>query len=176
MASLSALFTLLGLIGFVYGYYFQSKHPGKAFIIQMLAIGIGTILAIFTKENGALTPVYALVIDSILIRKFNTSQYDLLRRRFLQLVLIVLLIYLSPLFRDWFTISERRQFSSWERLNSQLVILWQYLYHAFLPQQPTFFGPYHDDVVLNPYEDSKLRNKWLVLKAQNIMTLFFDIN
>ena len=148
MTSLSALFTLLALIGFVYGYYFQAHNSFRAFIIQMLVLAIGTTLAVFTKENGALTPLYALVIDSILIRKFNTTRYDLLRRRLLQLGLIILLIYLSPLFRDWFTFNEYRQFSSWERLNTQIVILWQHLYLAFLPQQPTFFGPYHDDVVL----------------------------
>lgn len=146
--SLAMLFGLLGLAIFVYGYFLQSPHPKRALIIQAGGLGLGTLLAIFTKESGALFPVYALIIDVVLLKKLSAPKpFIWLRRGALWLGLFALLAYLSPWNLNWLAYSEYRGWSSWERLQTEVVILWDYLYRAFSPQ-PSAFSPFHDDVEL----------------------------
>lgn len=146
--SLSTLFGLIGLTIFVYGYFVQSNQPQRALLVQSLGLGIGTLLAIFTKESGALFPIYALVVDALLLQTLSAPKFiRQLRRSTLLLGLLALLAYLSPLNQDWFSVNQFRGWSSLERLQTEVVLLWQYLYMAFFPQ-PTAFGPFHDDVTL----------------------------
>lgn len=146
--SLAAMFGLLGLVAFVYGYFLQSGRPYKALLIQGLGLGIFSLLAILTKESGALFPIYALVIDAVLLRQLPArKQVRWVRLGVLWLGLVALLVYLSPFYRDWLAINTFRGWSSLERLQTQIVLLWQYLYLGFFPQ-PTAFGPFHDDVEL----------------------------
>jgi protein O-mannosyl-transferase len=146
--SLSILFGLMGLAVFVYGYLIQSQQLQRSILLQSLGLGLGTLLAIFTKESGALFPVYALLIDALLLQTLSTPKsIRWLRRGTLSLSLLVLLAYLSPLYQDWFSVNPFRGWSSFERLQTEVVLLWQYLYMTFFPQ-PTAFGPFHDDVTL----------------------------
>lgn len=145
---LAHLFGLIGLAVFVYGYFLQPKSPGRTLLAQGLGLGLGTLLALLTKESGALFPIYALVFDQILLRDLpGSKRLRWVRAGVLLLGLLALLIYLSPFYRDWFAVSAFRGWSSFERLQTQIVLLWQYLYLAFFPQ-PTAFGPFHDDVEL----------------------------
>lgn len=144
MTGLSAFFGLLGLVGFVGGYFIRTRRPRLGFSGQIMALGLGTSLAMFAKENGALVPVFALVIDAILLR--HLPQPAALRRIMrggLTLILLAILIYLSPLTRDWFAFNEFRGFSPWDRLRTQAVVLWQYI-HLTVAPLPTAFGPFHD--------------------------------
>ena len=146
--SLAMLFGLMGLVVFVYGYFLQSRQPIRALLIQGLGLGFGTLLAVFTKESGALFPVYALLIDAVLLQTLMApAPIRWLRRGALWLALFALLAYLSPLYRDWFSVSSFRGWSSFERLQTEVVLLWQYLYMAFFPL-PTAFSPFHEDVTL----------------------------
>lgn len=145
MTGLAALFGLLGLIGFVAGYAMQRSRPWLALILQMGALGLGTLLAVLSKENGALIPVFALLIDALLLRHLpGPDRLRLIRRGLLVLPLIAILVYLSPLQRDWFAVSDFRGFSAWERLQTQVVLLWEYLRLSIKPL-PSMFGPFHDD-------------------------------
>ncbi|AUN93891.1 hypothetical protein [Pseudazoarcus pumilus] len=144
MTSLAAFFSLLGLIGFVAAYRLQAARPLLGFVLQFGALGAGTLLAMYTKENGALTPLFALVIHTLLAPKTLTDR----RLAFLQTLLlwsalIAILAYLSPFNREWFTVSERRGWSGYERLQTQMVVLWEYVRAAFLPL-PSLYSPFHD--------------------------------
>lgn len=145
MTGLAALFGLLGLVGFVHGYRYAEKAPLKAFLVQLGTLGVGSLLALLSKESGALVPIFALLIDCII---FSNRQYDrrwrLALRSVLVLCMSVPLYYVSPLAHDLFMVNEFRGFSPWQRLESQVVFLWEYLWRAFLPQRPTAFGPFHD--------------------------------
>lgn len=145
MTGLAALFGLLGLVGFVYGYRYAERTPRTAFLVQLGALGAGSLLAVFSKENGVLIPIFALLIDCVI---FRAQQYDrrwrLALRGVLVLCMSVPLYYLSPFAHDWFAVNEFRGFSPWQRLQSQVVFLWDYLWRAFLPQRPTAFGPFQD--------------------------------
>lgn len=145
MTGLATFFGLLGLLGFVWGYLFAAAAPFKALLIQLGALGLGSLLAVFSKESGALIPVFALVIELTLLGKVA---YDIRYRRALRGVLLlclaVPLYHISPLNRNWFHFNEFRGFSAWERLQSQWVFLWEYLFRGFFPRAPTSFGPFQD--------------------------------
>ncbi|WP_211363140.1 hypothetical protein [Thermochromatium tepidum] len=146
--SLATLFGLIGLTVFVYGYFIQSQRPKQALLIQGLGLGIGTLLAILAKENGALFPVYALVIDAVLLPNLSApSPLRRLRRGTLSLGLAALLVYLLTLNQDWSSVDPLRGWSVFERLQTEVVLLWQYLYLAFFPQ-PTAFSPFYDDLTV----------------------------
>lgn len=139
---------LMGLLVFVAGYFLQAQRPRLALAVQSSGLGLFTLLALYTKESGALFPIYALVIDAVLLAHLQAPRYvRWLRRGTLLVGLLALLYYLSPLYRDWFAFSSFRGWSSFDRLLTEGQILWQYLYMAFLPQ-PTAFGPFHDNVTL----------------------------
>ncbi len=145
MTGLAAFFGLLGLVGFVAGYFLQARRPWRAIVLQLAALGAGTLLAMLSKENGALIPVFALLIDALLLRHLHGNTLSSqLRRGLLVLGLVTILFYLSPLYRDWFSVITHRGFSPWERLQTQIVLLWEYLRLSFMPL-PSAFSPFHDD-------------------------------
>ncbi len=162
MTGLAALFGLLGLLGFVWGYRFAQRSPATAVMIQLGCLGTGTLLAAFAKENGVLIPIFALLIDLLLVRSID---YDRRHRLVLRGVLIacaaVPLYFISPLNRNWFVFNEYRGFSAWERFQTQWVILWEYLAKGFLPQRPTAFGPFQDHYGLV----QEAWKRWLALSA-----------
>lgn len=145
MTGLSALFGLIGLLGFVWGYRLQYSRPVLAFVVQMGILGSATLLSMLAKENGALFPIYALLIDALLVKSATPAKRWLIiaRRSILALGLLSILVYLSPLVQDYFSISQLRGYTAWDRLQTQVVVLWQYLKAAFLPV-PSLYGPFHD--------------------------------
>jgi hypothetical protein len=166
MTSLAATFGLLGLIGFVAGLLLQAQRPRTALTLQLGALGTGTFLAILSKENGALILVFALLIDTLLLRDLADGNPTLVRwrRRLLGLGLAAILFYISPLKQDWFTVIDFRGFSPWERLQTEVVILWEYLRLAFLPL-PSAFGPFHDHRGIDYAEwtSAQATGAWLIV-------------
>ena len=73
MTGLATFFGLLGVLGFVYGYLLAERRPVAGFICQMAVLGTGTLLAIFSKESGAVFPVFALVVLFLLLRRSTHS-------------------------------------------------------------------------------------------------------
>ena len=148
MTGLATFFGLVGLIIFVGAYRLQVRQPGLALVVQMLGLGIGTLLSMLSKETGALIPVYALLIDSLLLKHVSViTTYQRIRTVLLWICLLAILYFLSPFFRDWTAAHPYREFTPTDRLMTQFVILWQYIGAAFLPR-PTAFGPFHDHVQL----------------------------
>lgn len=147
MTGLAALFSILGLVGFTWAYRLYAGSPVRALFCQFTFLGLGTLLAMFSKENGALTPLFALAID-VLVRKEGLRSADhwvhKLRFAVLMLALVVFLVYLSPLMLDYMSVSDVRGYSAWERLQIQQGVLWEYI-RAFIVPLPSLFGPFHDD-------------------------------
>jgi hypothetical protein len=148
MTTLSAFFGLLGLCVFVSAYYMQHSRPVVALSIQVGALFWGTLLAVYSKENGALIPVFALVINATLLKRVPIeNKYALVRGILLWSGLVAIFVYLSPAFQNWFSIDTYRGYSAWSRFLEQPRILIQYLASGFSPL-PTQFSPFHDDVRL----------------------------
>lgn len=148
MAGLSAMFMLLGLCIFV-STYSSEQSAARKFVLRTLSIAALGIVSFLSKENGGLIVIFALLIDNFLRdRNQKRNFYEKILTAGLWISTSAILFYLSPLNKDWLTPLDHRGYSPWERVQTELVLLWKYLYYAFLPQRPTFFGPFHDDVTL----------------------------
>lgn len=148
MTGLSALFVLLGLLAYLSCYSHFKNRPYQQFLVQALILGTATIFSALSKENGVLLPSLAFAIEIALLNNAGSAQkYRNIRLTVLGLSVAVFLVYLSPIARPWFEINEYRGFSSWQRMQGELVILWRYIYLTLFPKI-AYFGPFQDQVDL----------------------------
>lgn len=63
MAQLTTLFSLVGIIGYLKARCYVMEKPIFAYISMAFILGVSTLLATFSKENGALLPLLILVIE-----------------------------------------------------------------------------------------------------------------
>ena len=149
MNSLSALFTLWGLSFYLWG---RLRMAGGKSGLPLMAggiVGFGT-LATLSKENGALIALYALLIETVLLR-FQT-QPAANRRALLSFAGVVLVlpvagaaIYFVSQW-DWVLGSyNTRTFTLTERLLTESSVLWLYLKWIALPNNAGL-GLFHDDI------------------------------
>lgn len=148
MTGLSALFVLLGLLAYLSCYSHFKNRPYQQFLVQALILGTATILSALSKENGVLLPSLAFSIEiALLSNSGGARKYRNIRLAVLGLSVTVFFVYLSPIARPWFEINEYRGFSSWQRVQGELVILWRYIYLTLFPKI-AYFGPFQDQVDL----------------------------
>lgn len=133
MTQLSLLFSLLGILGYLYGLALLIQKPLTAYIWMTLSIGIGTILATFSKENGALLPLLILVIE---LCNPDKNQKPLWQWRFICLWLPSILITYIVLKEINFSVNPwpSRNFNQIERLMSEARIVTEYLFRLYIPQ------------------------------------------
>ena len=152
MTSLSALFCLVGLIVFVIGRQRQRRHFWQGLVLMSMGIGGGTLLAVLCKENGALLPGFALVLESsVLAPSLSVAENPTKRREmriwltlFLVLPVAALVFYLVSHLGDFSSGSIWRDFTLAERLLSESRIVLTYLRLLILPIRSEL-GPYQDD-------------------------------
>jgi hypothetical protein len=152
MTSLAALFTLLGLIAYLHGR--QQLASGKAGWGWIFAgFALFTPLAVFSKENGALLPVFMLSLEFIFYR-FQAPTSGA-RRTLIALFgigvlipFVALMIY-STVHPEWLTGGYRiREFTLTERLMTEARVLWFYMQNIVAPNMSQL-GMYHDDIALS---------------------------
>lgn len=152
MNSLSALFVLIGMLSYTAG---RSKAlEGKSsFLATFIVPTICTVLAVLSKENGALLPAFLFVIE---ITVFNFRTCTALNKKllagfyFLTLlapgIIALLFLIIQP---DWLTSQyEIRNFSLVERLLTEARVLWFYISLILIPNGPGY-GLFHDDIVIS---------------------------
>ena len=147
MAGLSAFFVLAGLLLYLKGLSIQTARPCPGLLLQGIGLGLFTLLAMFTKENGALLPVFAWVMEFTLLTqcgsiiRWRKVRFVLLSASFIAIV--AYLVYTALNAEIGYL---GRQFTLAERLMTEPQILMEYLQLALLPR--TFaFNPFHDDYV-----------------------------
>lgn len=144
MAGLSAFFQLFGLVTYLTCFFRFQHHPQRRLLAQALCIGFFTLLAMFSKENGILLPVFALVLESTLLRTAPQSQaFRRLRLIAFSACLLAILGYLASTLPYAAQAYESRPFTLFERLITQPVILFDYLRLAFIPSIFSY-SPFHD--------------------------------
>lgn len=135
MAQLAALFMFSGLAAYLHGRRLLSIKPLQSYFWMSTALGLGTLLAALSKENGVLLPFLVLIVEFCLpaIARENKPDWRW-RSLFLWLPTAVVAykffkeINFSP--DLWPT----RAFNQTERLWSEARIVWEYLYHLYVPQ------------------------------------------
>ncbi len=156
MTSLSTLFTLLGLIVYVYG-RLQLNDEGNTRKSGWAWIAAGFVvflpLAIFSKENGALLPVFLMLVELIFFnfKTPSTRARLLLTGAFILTVILPLIAVLifTAVHPEWLGNTYKiRDFTLSERLMTEARILWFYVRLVLVPDISAL-GMYHDDIHLS---------------------------
>ena len=156
MNELSALFTLAGLLCYIDGRLRLLRgEPGLGTALTGLCL-FG-VLAVASKENGALITAYALVVETFAFG-FQTASAGQRRaiKIFFWLTLalpLALLGYWLATQSTWLLNYSARDFTLDQRVLSEARILCDYLLWIFIPD-PAWMGFFHDDI---PVSTSLLR-------------------
>ena len=153
MESLSALFTFCGLILYLYGRKRLIEHQSGAMSAILAAVLVFTPLAVLSKENGILLPVFMLVIETTVLQwqtPDRRSRYMLLALFALTVLLPALVVVTYVLLNPAFILGgySIRDFSLTERLMTEARVLWLYLHMILLPDIASM-GVYHDDIAIS---------------------------
>jgi tetratricopeptide (TPR) repeat protein len=149
---LPATFILIGLLGYIGSHRLAAQGSRAGIGLAAFSIGACTLLAVLSKANGALLPMLAWLVDSIILTRWEPVSHPRTRRGFLimrRIVLIapsvLLVIFLAgtayvggasdlPATRSW---------TLGERLLTETRILVDYLRQLWLPH-PYTTGLFND--------------------------------
>ena len=139
MTILSGLFMLAGMVGYLKGRLWlmqPAQHrPLAAYALMTSSAGIGTLLAVLSKENGALLPLLLLVVEAFLHRmRANAPPRKLWLALVLGLPALAVLAYLAKQINFTPHIWPHRPFDQVERLYSETRIMWDYVGQLWLPR------------------------------------------
>jgi tetratricopeptide (TPR) repeat protein len=146
MTTMSATFVLAGLNGYMVARSWLDRKPAAALTAMSAILVLATLLAVFTKENGILLPVFVLVLEATILsppQHLNAAVWRTWLGIFLAaptLFIIVFLVTRVPYTEG--TIAAR-DFTAAERLLAEARILWEYLLNAFVARGEQL-GPFHE--------------------------------
>ncbi|MGB7934466.1 MAG: tetratricopeptide repeat protein [Gammaproteobacteria bacterium] len=152
MTSLATLFMVCGLCLYVAG-RLRMRDNRRGLPLILTGLLIFGVLAIFSKENGALLPLYMLVVEMTLFRfKSSNGQADKTVIIFFLAIVAVpaglLLTYLSMHPAVILGGYSGREFTLEERLLTESRVLVFYLKMIVMPSI-TNLGLYHDDIAIS---------------------------
>ncbi len=152
MASLAALFSIWGLVIFIWGRI--RLYEGKNGLMPMLAsLLLFTPLAALSKETGALLPLLMLVAEFTL---FGFHAEKAWSRRFLigfyvlsvAMPAAIAVVYLATHTQWWLAGYKTRDFTLTERIMTEARVVWFYIGQILLPSNAQM-GLYHDDIAIS---------------------------
>ena len=146
MTTLSATFVLAGLNGYLLSRRRIGASPNAALVGMSAALILATLLAVLTKESGALLPLLVLVLEATLLappQRLLSIRWRAWWAVFLLAPSLLLLVFLISQASYSENMAMRRDFTAWERLLTESRILWEYLVNAFVAR-PGQYGPFHD--------------------------------
>ena len=156
MAMLAATFVIAGLWGYAHGR--SVLHAGRrraGYLWMSTALALGTVLATLSKENGALLPLLAWVLEATVFDRYGTARETLgrgflrWRRVFIVLPALLLLGYLASSLPALLHGSyQGRDFTPGQRLLTEGRVLWTYLRDLWLPRAHDG-GLFHDDFTVS---------------------------
>jgi len=158
MAMLAATFVLVGLLCYVHGRRRLAQGLTRSGYLWMSAgVGLCTPLAALSKENGALLPLFALVLEQIVFQHSTSSVklehsprgWRLWKLGFLFLPLICLgaylLVQLPSMLNGYAT---ARNFTLGERLLTEGRVVARYIYVLLVPRAYTA-GLFNDGLTVS---------------------------
>jgi tetratricopeptide (TPR) repeat protein len=145
MTELSTLFTLLALFAYLHGRALAVNGTARrAYVWMTASVVLGTGLATLAKENGALLPLFILVLEATLLGSvLRPRGWKLWAALVLVLPLLALGAYIatgpgSP------AAYATRPFDLAQRLYTEATVLWEYVWKMAFPR-PRSLGLYFDD-------------------------------
>ncbi|HWP20815.1 MAG TPA: hypothetical protein VNO84_16920 [Burkholderiaceae bacterium] len=165
MTVLCTLFMLFGMVGYLKGRLWlkeSGRPPAHGYVLMSLSVGFGTVLAVLSKENGALLPLLLLVVEFFLRRAGGSGPRLSWIGPFLVLPAAAVVAYLVSLVdfspNPWPT----RPFNQIERLYSEARIVWDYLGSLWLPRVEGS-GLYQDGFEISRSLTQPISTLWAVL-------------
>lgn len=139
MTILSGLFMLAGMVGYLKGRLWlmqpDQHRPLAAYALMTMSAGLGTLLAVLSKENGALLPLLLLVVEAFLHRmRADTPPRKIWLTVVLGLPALAVVMYLAKHINFSPNLWPNRPFDQVERLYSETRILWDYMGQLWLPR------------------------------------------
>ncbi|APZ43963.1 tetratricopeptide repeat protein [Acidihalobacter ferrooxydans] len=148
MAMLDALFVMAALLAYLQGrgHWVAGRHR-RGYLWMSFGIGGFGLLAVLSKGNGALLPLFVLIVEATILDRADsplrivapTRGWRIWRWLFLYLPLLLFaayLIHLLPGILDS-TGNKNAQFTVWQRLLTQPRALLDYLWHLIAPRAYT---------------------------------------
>lgn len=132
MAQLATLFSLAGIVLYLHARLQLAQTPKRAYFWMTFAIGLFTVLATYSKENGALLPLLILCIEFCLPKDGKPAWQW--RAIFLWLPSLALGYKLATYINLSATPWPNRNFNMIERLLTEARIVCEYLFHLFVPR------------------------------------------
>lgn len=156
MAMLAALFVFAGLWAYVHGrLQLAAGQRLRGYVWMSAGLGLGTLLAVLSKENGALLPLLAWVVEAFVFdtdgRAFERDGRGFIwwRRVFVYMPSLLLLGYMASQLPLLFSgLSYGRDFTPFERLLTETRILWSYMGDLWLPGVHDG-GLFNDDITVS---------------------------
>ena len=156
MAMLAATFTFAGLWGYAHGRALLAQGRRRSGYAWMsVSLALGTLLATLSKENGALLPLLAWVLEALVFDRAGKAQEQggrlLLwwRRVFIMLPALLVLGYLATFLSGlWTGAAAGRDFTPLQRLLTESRIVWTYLGDIWLARTHDG-GLFHDDIAIS---------------------------
>lgn len=154
MTQLSALFSLVGIALYLHGR--RLAYRGIEMELAGLAwstfgLAVGTLLAVFSKENGVLLPVLLMVVEFAAIRPLwgpppSNSFFRIWSVVALLLPTLLVTGYLlvHGIENGLSVVDSGRDFTLGQRLLTQPRILFEYLSNLLVPR-PAYLGLFRDD-------------------------------
>ena len=146
MTELSVFFTLLGILGYLHAKerFDQGNHRVGLWGMSF-SIAAGGTLAVLSKENGILLPLYILIIEmTVLYTPARNRIWRIWAWIFLVSPLVILSLYLAYTLDNTLMGYQSRSFTMSERLLTEPVVLVRYLQDLVIPHLDAF-SLFHDD-------------------------------
>lgn len=148
MTQLAAIFAFAAIWVYLIGRSKIGENNRQAYAYMTVGVVLGTLLALFSKENGVLVPALILVIEFILSKPNEKKINTYWKIIFLIIPSVAIIAYLGTKIdisdRPWIT----REFNQPERLLTQSRILFDYLEKIFLPRIEVH-GLIQDDIIIS---------------------------
>lgn len=176
MTQLSGLFVLLGLWLYAWGrMHCAPRLSVRLGSVMLFSIAGCSVLAVLAKENGALLPLLAIVLELTVLDAHDHRHHRAPSRTFriarwmvLGLPTLFILLYMAreipPLLAGDPGV---REFTPGQRLLTQGRVLWDYLFNIVLPR-PSSGSLFNDDIaistsLLQPWNTGLAWAGWIAL-------------
>ena len=174
MTTLSALFTLSGLAGYLAMRRRLQADRKRALAGMSVSLVVATLLAALAKESGLLLPTFVLVIEATLLERprIDRRSWNIWVGVFLILPTLMIVAYIASRaqYPEWLIL--RRGFDAWERLLTEARVLWLYIGKA-LVGLPATLGIYQNapPIVRSLVEPASFvaSISWLLLLAVSLV-------
>ena len=150
MTTLSTMFMLLGLAGYLLARSRIDRNATRALFWMTVSLVGGTALAVLCKESGLLLPVFVLVLESTILhppRHVANRSWRIWQAVILGTPLLFILVYLASSVPYPEALAMGRGYSGGERLMTEAGLLWVYLYKALLGM-PSTLGIFQDPPIV----------------------------